>query len=462
MADLLSMKDHLQQRLDELAAEHRVPGATLGIILGDERLELATGVVNVSTGVETTTDTIFQIGSTGKIYTTTLIMQLVDEGRVDLDAPVSAYVPKLRLADPKSVDTITVRQLLNHTSGIDGDHFEDFGRGDDCLERFVESMSGLTQVAPPGSFFSYCNSGWVLLGHLVEKVAEGGFDGVYKERLFGPLGFKRTTMLPEEAILHRVSVGHTVDPETKTPTVVPQWMLPRSLGPAGLICQPVGELLDFARMHLDGGRAGDGTQVLSTESVQAMQQESVALHDRYTLGPAWGLGWILFDWGPEPVIGHDGATLGQGSYLRLAPERKLAVALLANSDSRTPLYRTLFDEIFQELTGLSIPALPAPTAEADGLDLSTYASTFERLGVRMTFEVVDGTLQLTVKGTGPLAAHQPDRPPMKLQPIDRTTFLATAPGADASAQMPVVFFDNDDDGRPRFVHLGARATPRVS
>jgi CubicO group peptidase (beta-lactamase class C family) len=329
------------------------------------------------------------------------------------------------------------------------------------LERFVESMSDLTQVAPPGSFFSYCNAGWVLAGHLAEKVAEAGFDQVFKERLFAPLGLAKSTMLPEEAILHRVSVGHLVDRETKTPNVIPQWMLPRSLGPAGLICQPVGELLDFARMHLNSGRASDGAQVLSADSVAAMQEESVALHDRYTLGPGWGLGWILFDWGPEKVIGHDGATLGQGAYLRLVPERQFAVALVANSDGRGPLYRTLFDEIFQDLVGMSIPPLPEPTPEADGLDLSTYAGTYERLGVRMEFEVADGGLQLAIKGTGPLAAHQPDPPPMRLRAVDRATFLAA--GDDPAAQeMPVVFFDFDGDGRPRFVHFGARATPRVA
>jgi CubicO group peptidase (beta-lactamase class C family) len=460
MADLQSRTDHLQARLDELAAEHHVPGATLGIVLGDERLELATGVVNVNTGVETTTDTVFQIGSIGKIYTTTVIMQLVDEGRIQLDAPVSTYLPSLLLADTEATDTVTVRQLLNHTSGIDGDQFQDFGRGDECLERFVESMSSLTQVAPPGSFFSYCNAGWVLAGHLAEKVAGAGFDRVFQERLFTPLGLTKSTMLPEEAILHRVSVGHLVDRETKTPNVVPQWMLPRSLGPAGLICQPVGELLDFARMHLDGGRATDGAQVLSAESVAAMQQETVSLHDRYTLGPGWGLGWILFDWGQEKVIGHDGATLGQGAYLRLVPERRFAVALLTNSDGRAPLYRTLFDEIFQDLVGMGIPPLPEPTAEADGVDLSAYAGTYERLGVRMELEIVDGGLQLAIKGTGPLAAQRPDPPPMRLRPVDKVTFLAA--GDDPAVQeLPVVFFDFDD-GRPRFVHFGARATPRVS
>lgn len=460
MADLLSRKGHLQHRLDQLIGEHDVPGAAFGVVLGDEQIEIASGVLNVNTGAAVTPDSVFQIGSIGKIYTATVIMQMVDEGTVDLDEPVVTYVPELTLADPEATKTITVRQLLNHTSGIDGDHFEDFGRGDDCLERYVASMAELTQVTPPGRVFSYCNAGWVLAGRLVECVDGVGFDQAFTRRLFERLGMARSTMLPEEAILHGVSVGHTVDPGTKQASVVGQWMLPRSLGPAGLVCQPVGELLAFARLHLDHGRSPGGAQILSERSVAAMQQPSVTLPDPYTLGPAWGLGWILFDWGREAVIGHDGATLGQGGFLRLVPERHLAVALLANSDTRAPVYKALFNDVFSDLAGMSIPELPEPAEDARGIDLVPYTGVYERAGTRMDFSIVGDHLELSVRNTGPLAAHLPVPPPMRLRPVDKTTFVASSP--EAVQPIPVVFFDFDGAGRPAFVHLGARATPRVT
>src|SRR5438067_8690595 len=215
MADLQSYREPFQKRLDELIAEHKVPGASLGIVLGDESLELASGVVNLNTGVETTTDTLFQIGSITKVYTATMVMQLVDEGKVGLDEPVATYVPELVLADPEAARTITVRQLLTHTSGIDGDLFEDFGRGDDCVEKYVASFGSLAQMAPPGSFFSYCNSGFVLAGRLIEKIDGVGLDAALKTRVLGPIGAARSSMLPEEAILHRGSVGHFVAPGTE-------------------------------------------------------------------------------------------------------------------------------------------------------------------------------------------------------------------------------------------------------
>jgi CubicO group peptidase (beta-lactamase class C family) len=123
VADLESYRQQLQTRLDELCAEYKVPGASLGIILGDESLEVPSGVVNLNTGVETTSDTLFQIGSITKVYTATMVMQLVDEGKVALDEPVSKYLPELSLEDAEAAKTITVRQLLTHTSGIDGDLF---------------------------------------------------------------------------------------------------------------------------------------------------------------------------------------------------------------------------------------------------------------------------------------------------------------------------------------------------
>src|SRR5437764_5255618 len=119
--------ERLEQRLRELSAKHRVTGASLAILDGDQSIEAATGVINQETGVEVTSDTLFQIGSITKVFTTTLVMQLVDEGRVDLDAPVKTYLPEFRVADDDATESVTDRQLLDHNSGIDGDFFENTG-----------------------------------------------------------------------------------------------------------------------------------------------------------------------------------------------------------------------------------------------------------------------------------------------------------------------------------------------
>jgi CubicO group peptidase (beta-lactamase class C family) len=128
MGKLLANLGPIQRALDALAARHKVPGASLAVLDGDQVIEAVTGVASLSTGVEVTPDTLFQIGSNTKLYTTTLVMQLVDQGKVDLDSPVRSYVEDLQLADEKAAAQIKVRHLLTHSSGIQGDHFEDFGR----------------------------------------------------------------------------------------------------------------------------------------------------------------------------------------------------------------------------------------------------------------------------------------------------------------------------------------------
>jgi len=137
--------------------------------------------------------------------------------------------------------------------------FTDTGRGDDCLERYVALLADQTQNHPLGATWSYCNSGFVLLGRVIERVTGKTWDEAMRERLFTPLGLTRTVTLPEEAILQAAAVGHVDVHGEQQPTQV--WGLPRSVGPAGLITSTVADVLAFARMHLVGGVAADGTPI---------------------------------------------------------------------------------------------------------------------------------------------------------------------------------------------------------
>ena len=132
-----------QERLALLADKHGVPGASLAILEGDQVAEAAYGVLNIRSGVEATTDSLFQIGSITKAWTATLVMQLVDEGLLDLDEPVVTYLPEFKVADADVTRTVTTRHLLAHTSGIDGDLFLDTGRGDDAVSKYVEACATL-------------------------------------------------------------------------------------------------------------------------------------------------------------------------------------------------------------------------------------------------------------------------------------------------------------------------------
>jgi CubicO group peptidase (beta-lactamase class C family) len=456
--------EHLQARLDELAAKHRVVGATVGVGQGDQLTTAVTGTAHLATGLPVTTDTVFQIGSITKIYTATLVLQLVDEGLVELDTPVKAYLPELRLGDATAEQTITVRQLLTHTSGIDGDHFADFGRGDDAIARYVASCAQLPQVFEPGRMMSYCNAGWVILGRLVEVVRDQPFAQAMTEHLLTPAGLQNSPQSAEEAILRHAAVGHLPAPDDDATrfTVAPVYSISHASAPAGsLQCATIGDLLGFARLHLADGTAPDGTQVLSADLARSMRRQEVQLADPYTLGDAWGLGWILMTWDGQRVIGHDGSTIGQSSFLRLLPEQDLAIGLLTNGGDSRALFEALFRELFDDLAGVRMPELPEPMDDTRGVDLRRYVGTYERLSVRLDITLEDDKLVLRTTVSGPLAALVPPVPDKVLLVAPAVNLLYAPPDDPAGRLTPLVFFDFDDRGRPQWLHFGARAARRV-
>jgi CubicO group peptidase (beta-lactamase class C family) len=451
---------HWQERLALLADKHGVPGATLGILSGDEVADAAYGVLNVRTGAEVTPDSVFQIGSISKVWTATLVMQLVDEGLLDLDAPIVTYLPDFTVADDGVTRRVTTRHLLAHSSGIDGDLFLDTGRGDECIERYVAACADLAQNHPLGATMSYCNSGYIVLGRLVEVLRGASWDAVLRERLFAPLGLTQAGTLPEEALLHRAAVGH-ITPPGKELQVAPIWGIFRSCGPAGLIHATAREVLEFARLHLRDGVTTDGTRVLSAESARAMRVPQIAVPDAFTLGSHWGLGWILMTWDGREVYGHDGNTIGQSAYLRIVPDRNVAVTLLTNGGHASELFRDLYNEILGELAGLSLPARPEPPSNPPSIDLAPYAGRYARQSVEMTFAVEGDHLVMRSRSTGELAQAlgSSEPPPVHVYPVEGELFVGRAEGEEDGSWLPFVFFTLDDGSR--YVHMGARATPKV-
>jgi CubicO group peptidase (beta-lactamase class C family) len=455
---------HWQRRLAILARRHRVPGAVLGILrtsggdtADDELVQVGHGVLNKDTGVATTTDSLFQIGSMTKVWTATLAMQLVDEGKLDLDAPIAEVLPELRLADPDVTKTVTMRHLLTHTSGIDGDIFTDTGRGDDCLEKYVAGLDQAAQNHPMGATWSYCNSGFSLAGRVIEQLTGGTWDAALRERLIAPLGLQHTVTLPEEALLHRAAVGHVSEGGAE-PTRAPMWCLPRALGPAGLITSTVADVLAFARLHLTGGLAPDGTRLLSEASTAAMMGKHADLPDQHSLGDSWGLGWIRFGWDSHRLVGHDGNTIGQAAFLRVLPEQGLAVTLLTNGGNTRDLYQDLYREIFAELADVAMPEPLSPPAEPVTADITPHLGHYERASVQMEVLSRDGEAVLRTTMTGPLAAMLPDpTEEFTMVPVSDNLFLVRPPSEQTWA--PVTFYALPTG--ERYLHFGVRATPKV-
>jgi CubicO group peptidase (beta-lactamase class C family) len=404
---------------------------------------------------------VFQIGSITKLWTSTLAMQLADEGKLDLDASVRTYVPEFAIADEDAAKQITVRQLMCHVSGFEGDIFTDTGKGDDCVEKYVGVLNEVPQLFAPGERFSYNNAGYCVLGRIVEVLREKPFDDCVRDHLFTPLRLTHAANGPYEAIMFRAAVGHIQQTPDADPEPAPVWSLVRSNAPAGsMLAMRPRDLLAFARMHLSGGTGPDGAAVLSAAGVQAMQARQVELPDLGLMGNAWGLGWEIFDFPGGTVIGHDGGTIGQSAFLRLVPGHDIAVAILTNGGNPFPIYSEIVGTVLRELAGIEVPALPSPPAAPPAVDASRYVGTYSSSLVDSVV-TQDGDGRIWIERTPKGIAEQLGAVPEKSELVGwrGDTLIPVRP--DRGMHLPHAFVGEDGEGHALYLHTG-RADRRVS
>src|SRR5579884_3213973 len=163
--------DRLEGWITAEMARWDVPGLAVGVLRDGCVETRGYGIANLETRAPVGAETVFQVGSISKVFTATLVMTLVEAGKLDLDAPVFGYVPDLTLADMGAARAITLRHLLTHMAGFYGDRFDDHGMGDDALAHAVAAFPTLKQQTAPGELWTYCNAGFDLAGLVIERVA---------------------------------------------------------------------------------------------------------------------------------------------------------------------------------------------------------------------------------------------------------------------------------------------------
>ena len=381
----------LEKKLSELIDAHGVPGAQLSVLDGDQLTEVAAGVLSQRTGCPSRADALFLPGSIGKLYTATLVMMLVDEGKLDLDTPIRHYLPDFEVRDAHARDTVTARHLLTHTSGFDGDHFTDTGRGDDALARYVAGCADLPQIVDPGRIWSYSNSGYAILGRIVEVLTGITFEEALRERLFTPLALTSTVSFADEAIVHPVAVGHVPDLEDPTRLVVtPAWGLHRAFGPMGsAVVASAGDVMRFVGLHLSGGLAPDGSRLLDADLVNAMQVAADRARRRHRARRGLGPRLDPRPLGRRRVIGHDGNSLGQNAFMRVAPDERFGFCLQTNVESALTLYRELADWLFGQRLGVTPRRDPEALEDETVTDPGRYVGTYSRVGLDIDVHVDD-------------------------------------------------------------------------
>ncbi|HZZ65252.1 MAG TPA: serine hydrolase domain-containing protein [Candidatus Baltobacteraceae bacterium] len=431
----------LHERVAAARRAHKVPGVSAAFLADGQIVEVADGVANAYSGVPMTTHTLAHIGSITKLMTATLVMQLVDEGQVDLGRRVIDYLPSFRIADHSALPDITVEMLLNHTCGMGGNLLPDRGHDEETLVNTVKRFADEAQVHRPGKARSYCNAGTVVAGYLCQQLTGESWYDLVKSRIFSSLHMECAATLPEEALLHNASVGHFLDGNGEN-VRTSHAFLPLGYAPAGSTTMCTArDLLEFVSAHLRNGAGADGGRLLSSENTARMQRFSGA--PEYQAFES-GIGWRIF----QGLIGHGGGGPGIVSYVSADPRSGTAAAVLTNAEHGVELLRDVLNPFMLQHAGaVPLPTLPQANP-ACRFEPDRYVGVYENNTVIHEVRQDANGLVWTAQAKHKYYDSSPIEPtPVQLVPVKEGWFLSRT-GLHAANVPALVGFLGADEGTP--------------
>jgi CubicO group peptidase (beta-lactamase class C family) len=377
--------DALAKLAESKMKDYGVPGAALGVLQNGTVTMRGLGITNVEDPLPVTAHTVFPIASISKTFAATAIMRLVEQGKIDLKAPVRKYIPDFRVRDEAASRDVTVLNLLTHTPGWEG-QVSGPDRGTETLKDFVASttMTDLMQVAPPGAAWSYNNAGFSVAGRVIEVVTGQPINRAIHDLVFQPLGLEHAGTTPGEFIVQRFAAGHLV--RNGAPTLQRPFV-PSSSVTAGGVGLCITDLLAYARFHMGDGTSESGEHVLSRQSLELMR---TAQAWKQSTDDSIGIAWHMRHVGPIRTFGHGGTLSGHILLLELVPERNFAIAILTNSNTGWRLIQDVEREALRSYLGATyalnqgiahrglVETLPSVQPLARQPDYAPYVGTYAR------------------------------------------------------------------------------------
>ena len=350
-----------QSRFEAIAAlteakmrEYRVPGVAIGVLENGVITSRGFGVANAADPQPraVTAETVFPIASISKTFAATMVMRLVEQGKLDLKAPVRKYLPDFKVRDENVAREVTIWNLMTHTAGWEG-QVSGPDRGEDTLRNFVATvMPDLMQVAPPAAAWSYNNAGFSVSGRVIEAVTGTSINRAIDDLVFKPLGLKHAGTTAGDFIVHPFAVGH-INPRGSTePAGMIRPFSPSVSVTAGGVGLCVNDLLAYAEFHMGNGVTQSGERVLSRASLEMMRTPQLR---KQSTDDDIGLGWHLRNVGPLRVAAHGGTLAGHILLLELVPEKNFAIGILTNSTNGWRLIQDVEREALKTYHGATFP-----------------------------------------------------------------------------------------------------------
>jgi CubicO group peptidase (beta-lactamase class C family) len=449
--------DALVSLADAKMKEYGVPGVALGVVAESRDNIRGLGVTNVEDPLPVTAHTVFPIASISKTFTATAMMRLVEQGKVDLRAPVRTYLPDFRVRDEAASRDVTVWHLLTHLGGWEG-QVSGPDRGTETLKNFAASIADLMQVAPPGKAWSYNNAGFSIAGRVIEVVTGTPINRAMRDLVFQPLGLEHAGTTAGEFIVQRFASGHTTR-DGKT-TLQRPFAASTSVTAGGVgLCMT--DLLAYARFHMGDGTAADGTRVLKRESLEQMR--AVQAHKQGTDDDI-GLAWHIRRVGPIRTFGHGGTLGGHILLLEIVPERNFAIAILTNANTGWRLIQDVEREALRSYLGAAyagnqaiahrglVETLPSAEPLAPQPDPAPYLGTYARPSNSYVVRAEGGRLFVQDRQNG---GGEPRESPVAFYGPDR---LVVTDGPDRGQSIEFV---RDDAGRVNWIRVVGRVAVRT-
>jgi CubicO group peptidase (beta-lactamase class C family) len=348
--------DYVGDQLDDL----RMPGAALGIVKDGEVVHLQTFGDADDHGNAVTEETPFKIGSLSKSFTALAVMQLVEQGKIQLDAPVQRYLPEFRVADLEASKHITVRHLLNQVSGIPTSAGMDYmyrrDRAGDALEREVAKSSDVKLTYDPGAKWQYSNRNYTTLGLIVKVVSGQSYEGYVQEHVLEPLAMNQSFTHLDEAKSHGLATGH----QYWFNRPVPGGGLSenRAITPTGLITASVEDMSSWLIVNLDDG-VYNGTGVLSASGIDQLHTGVAQMTDK----AQYAMGWWATDINGAPIVTHNGDTGDFHSTMVISPSTGWGVVLLMNGSNGQARLDIPAYGVMAQLVGVQAPEMPSSFTE---------------------------------------------------------------------------------------------------
>ena len=348
--------DYIERQMRRL----NMPGASLAIVEGDQ-IAYQRGYGRTRPGGEApTSQTPFFIGSLTKSFTALAIMQLVEVGKVALDTPVQYYLPWFRVADPKASAQMTVRHLLNQTSGLPMlagmINLANFDDRPDATEQQIRSLSTLVLDRPVGSVFEYSNLNYNVLGLIIEIASGESYTDYIHNHIFNPLSMGHSTASKEVAKLNGLAMGHRY--WFGKPIPAPDFPVPRGSLPSGQLISSAEDLARYMITQLNGGQYG-GAQILSAAGVDEMHRGVAGIKELGASCGHYGMGWISQEIGGVRIISHSGIVPDFGAFMALLPQQNKGIVLLFNAHHAA--LKVTMDRVGIDIAQLLAGQRPSPT-----------------------------------------------------------------------------------------------------